>query len=485
MPTNISNVPPAAPAPIEPDTDAGTAVSTAKWKTLLFSKSNFLILVIAAAGGLLVVSKLNGGDKPAPPALSAAPAMPAAGSTAGSAIATQAKTGDSVIAAPAEVTPNLAQLAADTALDNAAFPAGSGKKEEKTTQSGPSESDGHPAPAVQNQSKITRFIKEPNQANSASSANESSPSSRRSGHTAQIAPAGMPAIRSNGQQQLHEVMGKQRSDSRQRGQPASTSPGTAGSVGEPSSRNPQSEDTPKLDDDFAPYGRLVKCELVFTVDSVNLGTPIVGLVMEDVWWNGKLIIPAGAEAFSKAVPRRVLNRIGDDGKWTFVMPEQDERINGRELLVNGFALDRAEVRVEPNGRVRAWNLNDGSAGLQGYVVDNADPDKIKLFIATALSGAISGFADGLETRETSDGLAGTLGLTQVKSNLQNSLVGGVGQGSKKTLDLLAKQILEEIQQNGAYVRVPSGKQFYVFIDQTIDPATAKVGNRLPQQNAFP
>jgi hypothetical protein len=237
-----------------------------------------------------------------------------------------------------------------------------------------------------------------------------------------------------------------------------------------------------LEDDFAPYGRLVKCELVFTVDSVNLQTPIVGLVMEDVWWNGKLIIPAGAEAFSKAVAKRMMDRLSDDGKWTFVMPEQDDRINGRELMVNGFALDRAEVKLGPNGRVRSWNISDGAAGLHGYVVDNADSERIKLFLATALSGAVTGFSSGLQTREPSRGLAGTLGLTQVETKLKNSVYGGVGQGSKDSLDLLAKQILEEVEQNGTYVRVPSGKQFYVFIDQTIDPSTAKIGNRLPALN---
>ena len=32
---------------------------------------------------------------------------------------------------------------------------------------------------------------------------------------------------------------------------------------------------------FLPYGRLLRCELVNTVDSTNLDTPIIGLVIED------------------------------------------------------------------------------------------------------------------------------------------------------------------------------------------------------------
>jgi hypothetical protein len=44
--------------------------------------------------------------------------------------------------------------------------------------------------------------------------------------------------------------------------------------------------------DYAPAFRLVKCQLVNTVDSSILTTPIIGLVTDDLWWNGKVIIRA-------------------------------------------------------------------------------------------------------------------------------------------------------------------------------------------------
>ncbi|MEO6752129.1 MAG: hypothetical protein ABIP85_10145, partial [Chthoniobacteraceae bacterium] len=47
--------------------------------------------------------------------------------------------------------------------------------------------------------------------------------------------------------------------------------------------------------DYAPFGRLVQCELVVTVDSSSIGTPIIGLVTDDIWHNERLIIPAGTE----------------------------------------------------------------------------------------------------------------------------------------------------------------------------------------------
>ena len=53
-----------------------------------------------------------------------------------------------------------------------------------------------------------------------------------------------------------------------------------------------------LGSDYAPFGRLVQCELIVTVDSSSINTPIIGLVTDDIWHNGRLIIPAGTEGRS-------------------------------------------------------------------------------------------------------------------------------------------------------------------------------------------
>jgi hypothetical protein len=50
---------------------------------------------------------------------------------------------------------------------------------------------------------------------------------------------------------------------------------------------------------------------------------------------------------------------------------------------------------------------------------------------------------------------------------------------------MAARIREEISRRGIYVRVPAGKTFYLFVEQTIDPRTALVGLRLPPSNASP
>lgn len=330
---------------------------------------------------------------------------------------------------------------------------------------------------------IRRSIREPITHPASTSGTSKETNGKRPGG---VAPAGQPGIRSNGQQVLVESLGKIRSG-------GSMAPTTAapGAASEPATIHPipgpavtpaeVESDRAKLEDDFAPYGRLIKCKLVFTVDSVNLSTPIVGLVMEDVWWNGKLIIPAATEVFSKAAPKYAAERIGDEGKWTFVLPKQADRINGRELVLRGFALDRSEVEVETKGRVRTWSLSDGAAGLHGFVVDEMNEDKVKLFIATAISGAVQSVASGLQTQESIPGIGGALGLTQAKATLKNSAISGVGGATKASLDLLSKQIMDEIEQHGSYIRVPAGTEFYVFVDQTIDPQQAAVGKRLANE----
>lgn len=208
--------------------------------------------------------------------------------------------------------------------------------------------------------------------------------------------------------------------------------------------------TEPLSDDYAPFGRLVQCELVITVDSSTINTPIIGLITDDVWHNGRLIIPAGTEVHGAAKVDRVRERIASSGNWTLVWQ------TGEELTVNGLALDR-EREPDSNG----WGITDGSAGLRGELLKSDDLAEIKLFAATFLSGAASGLT---EKEQTIFG-------SQTVPSLQNApLV-----GAQQVLNTYAKQILDTIQRDGFYVRVPAGKQFYLYITQTIDKSKAVIG----------
>lgn len=206
----------------------------------------------------------------------------------------------------------------------------------------------------------------------------------------------------------------------------------------------------KLSEDFAPFGRLIPCELVITVDSSSIQTPIVGLVTEDIFHHGQLIIPAGTEVHGSAQVDRVRERIASSGRWTLVWQD------GRELNVSGLALDH---EIDPD--TGTWGITDGSAGLRGKLLKTDDLAEVKLFIATLLSGAASALTQNQTTA------FGTFALP----TLQNAPL----QGAQSVLDRYAQQILYTIERDGFYVRVPAGKQFYLYVTQTIDEQDARIG----------
>ena len=65
----------------------------------------------------------------------------------------------------------------------------------------------------------------------------------------------------------------------------------------------------ELSKDYAPFGRLISCQLIITVDSSALDTPIIGLITEDVWHDGRLIVPVGTEVHGTARVDRMRERI--------------------------------------------------------------------------------------------------------------------------------------------------------------------------------
>jgi hypothetical protein len=186
------------------------------------------------------------------------------------------------------------------------------------------------------------------------------------------------------------------------------------------------------------------------VDSSTIDTPIVGLVTDDVWHNGRVIIPAGTEVHGTAKVDRVRERIASSGNWTLVWQ------SGEELTINGLALDREKEQA-----AGGWDITDGSAGLRGELLKSDDLAEIKLFAATFLSGAASGLT---QTQQTIFG-------TQSVPSFQNAPI----QGAQQVLNTYAKQILDTIERDGFYVRVAAGKQFYLYVTQTIDKSKAVIG----------
>lgn len=205
----------------------------------------------------------------------------------------------------------------------------------------------------------------------------------------------------------------------------------------------------------APYGRLIPCETVTTLESNRLDTPVIGLVTEDVWHDGKLVIPRGAEVHGKAALDRTRERIAVAGRWVIVWRTRDAD-NGTELAVQGLALDREMVAA-------GWGEHDGSAGLRGTIVKTQDDRELKLFAATFLSAATAALQD---TRAS----VGPYGETNLPAaTVRNATLAGLG----AILREQAQQLRDAIARDGFYLRVPAGKAFYLYVTEALDLAQAK------------
>lgn len=212
---------------------------------------------------------------------------------------------------------------------------------------------------------------------------------------------------------------------------------------------------------YAPFGRLIPCETVVTIESSKLDTPVIGLVTEDVWHNGQLVIPAGTEVHGRAALDRSRERIAVSGRWVVVWRDGSP-LNGTELVLNGIALER-----EKDDSTGEFGLRDGSAGLLGQLLKTDDWQEIKLFASTF----VAGFAGGLQQLQNQGTALGGISQVPIASTRNAAL-----QGTADVLNAYAKEIQETIARDGFFVRVPAGKQFYLYVTETIDQAKGTRAN---------
>lgn len=206
---------------------------------------------------------------------------------------------------------------------------------------------------------------------------------------------------------------------------------------------------PTAPEKFMPFGTLLKCKLVNTVDSSNLETPVIALLLEDVWQNGKKVVPANTLLHGTARAGRMRDRVTATGTWRFVWQD------GRELTFNGVALDR-EYEHDING----YGITDGSGGIKGRLMATDDLQELKMLASAALSG----FARGTQERTQ----------TALGTTLTGSVSNGVREGVGEVFELYAKRTLKDIEENGTFVRVAAGKEFYVYVLEPVDPQKAGV-----------
>ncbi len=188
----------------------------------------------------------------------------------------------------------------------------------------------------------------------------------------------------------------------------------------------------------APYGRMIPCETVVTLESTGLETPVVGLVTADVWQDGELLIPAGAEVHGRATLDRARARLAAQGSWIISWRKPQPG----EMRVNAVALER-----EPDA------ILDGTAGLRGDVLRSDDARALKLFTATFLTAATA----ALQEQRTGTGLLGETVLPAITA--RNATLAGTG----AILRDYAQQLREAMARDGFYLRVPAGKPFTLYV----------------------
>jgi len=210
-----------------------------------------------------------------------------------------------------------------------------------------------------------------------------------------------------------------------------------------------------LGESFLPYGRLLRCELVNSIESTNLDTPIIGLVTEDAWNDGRLIIPAGTEVHGGAQKSAVRERIGSDRQWMLVFQD------GRELPLTGTVLDNAPAKPG------TWKETDGSAGLRGFLVQSDKFAEAKAILAAMISAGAGAFP---QTTNLISPLTG--GATQLSSGgFTDAFSAGIAAGGQ----LYSKRLLQQLDKDPYFVRVPAGATFYLYVTQTIDLGKASFG----------
>lgn len=217
------------------------------------------------------------------------------------------------------------------------------------------------------------------------------------------------------------------------------------------------------DVDIAPYGRLLRCELANTISTASSQTPIIALVTESLWWDGVEIIPAGVEIHG-TVSGMTAGRIGTGSSWKVVYPFRDER--------SAFQLDLTGIALDCNRTENHWGKSDGSFGIRGRLISNADQAQMAAVFAKFISGVGSGMVS------QNYNYTGGSTITTTGGDWKDS----IGTGLKEAFQQVAKNYLDQAAKEIAYVEAEAGTEFYIYVQQIIDPAKAARGKMTAQNN---
>lgn len=211
----------------------------------------------------------------------------------------------------------------------------------------------------------------------------------------------------------------------------------------------------------APYGRLIPCETVVTLESGRLDTPVVGLVTESVYEDGRLVVPAGTEVHGRVASDRTRDRLAANGPWVLVWRDPGPE-RGRELRVQGIALDRERS-------AGTWGAHDGSAGLRGELVRADQMAEAKLFAATFLATATNALQD---TRASASAFGESLVPSATARNASLA-------GTSAVLREYARELRDSVSRDAFHLRVPAGKPFYLYVTEPITSPAPRAPRSTP------
>ena len=220
---------------------------------------------------------------------------------------------------------------------------------------------------------------------------------------------------------------------------------------------------------YAPYGRLISCRMVNTIESGDTDTPLIAFVTEDLWWinsrgEKKLIIPAGTEVHGTVNGVKPLrNRLTTGGNFVLVWQATSDMV-GFELQVKGIALEKSNA---PDTKSLA-TISDMAAGIPGQVMSNENLAKFLMY--TLAFG--QGMAQGFQTSEVYSNSGGIISTQE--GTTQNAFA----RGAETLAQIMLQDVSEQISKESYYIRVAAGTEFYLFVRQVINLDEAKIADTL-------
>lgn len=222
---------------------------------------------------------------------------------------------------------------------------------------------------------------------------------------------------------------------------------------------------PFLSERFAPFGRLLDCKLVNTLESNVEGTPLIAIVIEDLWWTNargerKLIIPAGTEVHGR-MGSCVRNRMMCEGNFILVWQVTSEQV-GLELQLQGRILEKSNQA----GNKSKATITDMAAGIPGRVMNNNDLNEMLQYTMAFAQGLSAGFQENTTYDNGST----------IISNSDGSTKNALATAFESLSNVALENITDKISRESYYIRVAAGTEFYLYIEQVTNVEKAAIAN---------